>query len=74
MEPNGDITEAAKLNGGQPENEKKRQIDVPDEKEPSTKKARTGNADEVAVSTDAVETVEAEVKALAKGTAPVKQE
>lgn len=73
METNGDVSEAVKPNGEQSENEKKRQIEVSNEEDPATKRARVGNGDEVAANTEALQT-ETEVKPLAKGTAPVKPE
>lgn len=75
MESNGHVTEAVKPNGEHPENEKKRQVEVPDaqepEPEPATKRARVEDGGEVAVNT---ETPKAEVKPLPKGTAPIKPE
>lgn len=73
MEINGHATEAVKPNGEHPENEKKRQIEIPDaqEPEPATKKARVEDGGEVSVN---IETPKTEVKPLPKGTAPIKPE
>jgi hypothetical protein len=73
MEINGHATEAVKPNGEHPENEKKRQIEIPDAQEPvpATKRARVEDGGEVSVD---IETPKTEVKPLPKGTAPIKPE